>query len=342
MKIVVISSTVFPCPPKGYAGLEMVAYHCAKGLAEKGHEVSLIAPDGSECPGVTIIPTGPAGKVDEKSAYSKIWKHLADCEVVIDHSWGKWSYMGKIEGWLSKVPILGVLHAPVPTMFQTAPPVERPCFVCISEDQRRACISHLHVAARTCHNGVDTDFYQPLNVPRTDRYLFLARFSSIKGPLTAIRACQKAGVGLDLVGDTSITQEPALLEECKRLADGKQIRMIGPCTRGEAVFHYSQAKALLHPNKTFAEPFGLAPCEAQLCKTPVIAWENGAMRETIDNGKSGYLVESEEQLVNLLKEDAVSKLDRNYCREWASQFSVTRMVDRYDQLVHEAVEDGGW
>ena len=51
MKIAVVSSAVFPMRPPngtvGYSGLEVIAWQCAKGLAERGHQVVLIGPDDS-------------------------------------------------------------------------------------------------------------------------------------------------------------------------------------------------------------------------------------------------------------------------------------------------------
>ena len=53
MRVVVISTPIFRLGPmglQGYGGLEQIAWECAKGLAKLGHQVALIAPDGSECP----------------------------------------------------------------------------------------------------------------------------------------------------------------------------------------------------------------------------------------------------------------------------------------------------
>ncbi len=110
MKICVVSSTVFAVPLQGYGGLEAIAWHCARGLAAKGHDVILAAPDGSTCPGVRVLHTGVAGQHDEAMAYGKYWSVLKDADAVIDHSWQKWPYVGKAEGWL-KAPVLAVMHA---------------------------------------------------------------------------------------------------------------------------------------------------------------------------------------------------------------------------------------
>lgn len=278
----------------------------------------------------------------EKQAYSGYWAKLPNFDVVIDHSWEKWAYMLKVEGVL-KAPVLGVLHAPVNTMYNSPPPIEKPCLVCISEDQASGCREHLKREARVAYNGVDVDFYKNEGKKRNDRYLFLARMSTIKGPQIAQQCAVKCGVGLDMVGDDKFTGEPQLALELKsNCALNPRLRYVGPQNRSECAAWFNTNKALLHPNKVFREPFGLAPVEAQLCGMPVIAWDNGAMRETVKHGETGFLVKSEAEIEELIKSDAVSGLNRNNCREWASQFSYNRMIAQYENLCKEAIETGGW
>jgi glycosyltransferase involved in cell wall biosynthesis len=164
----------------------------------------------------------------------------------------------------------------------------------------------------------------------------------VKSPDICEDVCLETGTGLDLVGDTSITGEPDYLEKCKRKADGKQIKIVGGVTRGEAVWWYSQSKALLHLTKNFREPFGLAPVEAMACETPVLAWNYGALRETVKDKETGFLVTSEREAVQIIKDGGLDQIDRKKCREWASQFSVDRMILGYERLCVEAIEHGGW
>ena len=358
MKIVVISTPIFTVPLGGYGGLEAIAWQQAKGLAAKGHQVALVAPDGSSCPGAQIIPIGPAGQVDEKMAYGGFkearqgdqllrrshagyWQALHDFDVVIDHSWHKFSYDLKTEGRLP-APVLGWMHAPVDTMYKTLPPgVEKPCFVCISDDQRNHFEALFSRPARTCYNGIDLEMYKSIGIPRTKRFLFLARFSTVKSPHLSIEVCQKAGVDLDLVGDTKLTGEAEYLQSILHMADGQKIRFVGPATRGECVYWYSQARGFSHLCPNFREPFGLAPVEAMACGLPVLAWRFGALKETVKHGETGYLVSSTEEAVGLLRSSAMDEINRNRCRDWASQFSEDRMVSRVQELCEEALS-GGW
>lgn len=339
MRVCIISTTVMCLPPKGYSGLEQLAFQQAEGLSKKGHKVLLIAPIGS-IPPTNVELHGTTLGESEKQAYSGYWQRLTDFDVIIDNSWEKWSYMLKIEGKL-KQPILGVIHAPADTMYKEAPPVEKPCFVAISKDQTQAAEKCWKINVRTAYNGVDLDFYKPTQIQKTERYLFLARISSIKGPQIALEIAKKLGFGLDIVGDDKITGEPELAKKIREQSVGPIIYH-GGVTRDRAVEFFNAGKALLHMNKLFKEPFGLAPVEAQACGTPCIAFRNGAMPETIYHGETGFLVKSEEEVYELIKSHAVETIKPERCREWASQFSIQNMIDRYDALITEAIDSGGW
>lgn len=348
MKIGIISSTILTCPPRtptgeiGYGGLEQLAWQHAIGPADKGHEVNLIAPTGSIVDSRLTYHFTSLGE-SEKQAYSGYWQKLLSFDCIIDHSWQKWSMMLKMEGRLT-IPVLLWLHAPVDTMFQSKPPIDKPCFVAISQDQANHTKEHLNCEAKLCYNGVDHHFYNRISeIKRSDNYLFLARFSSIKGPDLAISAAKESNVNLDMVGDDTITGEPSLSmyiqEQCTL---SPKLRYIGPQSRSQCNLWFNRNKALIHPNMRYREPFGLAPVEAQLCGMPVIAWDYGAMRETIRHGETGFLVKSQEELVELLKTDAVSTIDPLNCTAWAMEFSYTNMINRVNELCHEAVETGGW
>lgn len=71
------------------------------------------------------------------------------------------------------------------------------------------------------------------------------------------------------------------------------------------------------------------------------------MKETIDEGTVGWLVNSVEEMVEVIKnphgDPGVSLEDmREYSVEWARQFSIENMVSRYEELCIEALDKGGW
>jgi glycosyltransferase involved in cell wall biosynthesis len=91
-----------------------------------------------------------------------------------------------------------------------------------------------------------------------------------------------------------------------------------------------EARALLHLIH-FEEPFGLSVIEAMACGTPVIAYPRGSMPELIDDGVTGFLVDSFDEAVAAI--DRIGEIDRAGCRRAVEQrFTVDRMVDQYLEL----------
>lgn len=340
MKICVISTTIMTVPPPGYSGLEQLAYQQAEGLSRRGHQVMLVAPIGSKPPPGVVLHGTTLGE-QEKQAYSGYWEKLPEFDVVLDNSWTKWAYVLKREGKLP-APVLGILHAPIEGMMGRRPDgVEKPCIVAISKDQAGAVAGHLGVEARVAYNGVDLSFYQP-NGARSDRYLFLARMSKLKGPHVAIAIAKKCGVNLDLVGDDTMVESREYMEGIKASCDSPKLVYHGAKPRNHCAQFFAQAKALFHFNFVFREPFGLAPIEAMAAGCPVIASDYGAMRETVKHGETGFLVRTMEEAEDLVRTNAVAALDPLKCRAWADHFSIENMILRYEELCNEAVKTGGW
>ena len=348
MKIAIISTNTITCPPTNpatgkscYAGIEQLTYQQAVGLYNRGHKVLLVAPHGSKVPdGIEHHPT-TLGELEQLS-YKFYEEKLKDVDVICDSSWNKWTVIGRKESKI-KAPSLLFVHCPVDTQYNVAPPIPKPCFVAISKDMAKHIKEYLGCEAKVCYNGVDVQDYKPTDRKRNNRYLFLARFSTIKGPDIACDIAKKCKVMLDLIGDDRITAEPQFLQEIKNQCSLSQyLRFIGPQTREQCASWFNSNKALLHPNKRYREPFGLSPVEAQLSGMPVIAWKYGAMPETIKHGETGFLVNSEEEMEELIKIDAVSTIKPGRCREWAMQFSYEKMIDRVEELCKEAISTGGW
>jgi glycosyltransferase involved in cell wall biosynthesis len=60
------------------------------------------------------------------------------------------------------------------------------------------------------------------------------------------------------------------------------------------------------------EPFGLVMIEAMACGTPVIAYRSGSVPEVIDDGITGFIVETVEEAANAVNQPA--RLDRKKVR----------------------------
>jgi glycosyltransferase involved in cell wall biosynthesis len=79
------------------------------------------------------------------------------------------------------------------------------------------------------------------------------------------------------------------------------------------------------------EPFGLAFIEALATVTPIISSPRGSLPELIEDGRHGFLVSSEDELVEACRK--VKTLDRAECRRWALEhYSPSRMAADYERV----------
>ena len=93
---------------------------------------------------------------------------------------------------------------------------------------------------------------------------------------------------------------------------------------------FARARALLHLN-TIPERFGLVLAEANAAGVPVIAMDLGSCREVIEDGRTGFLVNSVAQAAQAL--DRISEIDRSVCRQRVQRcFSISTMVEAYERV----------
>jgi glycosyltransferase involved in cell wall biosynthesis len=76
--------------------------------------------------------------------------------------------------------------------------------------------------------------------------------------------------------------------------------------------------------------------EALACGTPVIAFDNGSVSEIIDNGKTGFIVNSTEEAVKAINN--LNRISRYECRRvFEERFSSERMTQDYVSLYQSII-----
>src|SRR5207247_10795041 len=118
--------------------------------------------------------------------------------------------------------------------------------------------------------------------------LYFVRIHPDKGLADAIAVAKAAGLPLVIAG---IVHDRTYFErEIAPHVDGDRVRYVGSLGPAERDELLGSALALLHMVE-FAEPFGLSMIEAMACGTPVIARGRGAVREAVDEGLTGFVVD---------------------------------------------------
>jgi glycosyltransferase involved in cell wall biosynthesis len=111
------------------------------------------------------------------------------------------------------------------------------------------------------------------------------------------------------------------------------MQFIGEIGDHEKEAFYGGATALLFPID-WPEPFGLVVIEAMANGTPVIAFRRGAMPEIIDDGVTGFIVDSNDEAVAAVS--WATALDRRAIRRrFEERFLAERMAHDYLELYNE-------
>jgi glycosyltransferase involved in cell wall biosynthesis len=175
--------------------------------------------------------------------------------------------------------------------------------------------------------------------------VFLGRISPEKGLDTAIRVARRVGVPL-LIGarmplphlqDPNVRADWEYWEnEVQPLLEGRQVELLGQVAGRDKDELLRNAAALLFPIR-WPEPFGLVMVEALACGTPVLALRDGSVSELIEDGVTGFIRDSEDELVDAV--GRLTELDRRQCRAAAEhRFSPAAMADAYERVYRRLLE----
>jgi glycosyltransferase involved in cell wall biosynthesis len=210
-------------------------------------------------------------------------------------------------------------------------------FVSISQEQRRFLPSLNYVA--NIYHGIDVHNYgQP--VKHRGYLAFVGRISSQKRPDLAIIAAAQSNHKLVILGKYKDESREKDYYENTFLPTLKKYRSyvdwVGEGDEKTVKDVLRHAKGTLLP-VDFPEPFGLAAIESMASGCPVIAFGKGAYPETIVDGKTGFIVQNVEAMVE--KIPLLDSIERKACKlHVVRNFSVERMVDDYIALYEQIAQ----
>jgi len=331
VKAAILAPVAWRTPPRHYGPWEQVASNIAEGLIKLGVDVTLFATGDSITAGKlqSICEQGyeedrtQDAKVLECLHISNLMEQAADFDIIHNNfDFLPLSYTGLID-----TPVITTIHGfsstrivPVYQKYNS-----RGHYVSISNADRSPELDYI----ATVYNGLNTDDFKFTEQPQ-DYLLYFGRIHHDKGPLEAIEISKRASKRLIIAG---IIQDENYFKDLVEPKLNDQIQYIGPAGPDKRNELLGNALALLHPIN-FAEPFGMSVAEAMLCGTPVIAFNKGSMPELIQHEKTGFLVNTVDEAVEVI--DQLGSINRAYCREWAgSQFSKEKMAEDYFKLYQQ-------
>jgi glycosyltransferase involved in cell wall biosynthesis len=334
LKIAQVAPLIESVPPRLYGGTERVVAFLTDELARQGHDVTLFASGDSDtaarlfpaCPqalrlgGACQDPFAPHLLMLEKVAararqFDIIHFHISQLHFSLARRLST-AHITTLHGRLDLPELL-----PLYREFNDIPVVS------ISDAQR----TPLPDAgwAGTVHHGL------PLNLlrfhARPGRYLaFVGRISPEKRVDRAVAIATACGQRLRIAAKVDPADREYFEREIRHLLDHPLVEFVGEIDEVQKSDFLGGATALLFPID-WPEPFGIVMIEALACGVPVVAFRGGSVPEIIDEGVTGFVVDTVEEAIEATRN--VHRLDRRQCRAvFERRFNVTRMAADYVAL----------
>lgn len=324
MRIGILGPISWRTPPRQYGAWETVVTNLTEGLAQRGYDVTLFATADSITQ-ASLIAVAPRAFSEDETLDPKVWEALHVSEAM-EHAGGfdlihnNYDFLPLTYSRLIPTPMLTTVHGFSLDQFRLVYRKYREThFVSISNADRDPFLPYV----ATVYNGIKLDDFT-FNPSAADYLAFVGRIHNDKGVHLAIDVAERSGRPLIIAG---IIQDQEYFDTLVAPRLRGNIEFVGPVGPVERDKIFRDAYASLHMT-TIPERFGLAMAESMACGTPVIGTDRGSVREVVQNGVTGFVVDDVPQAV-----DSVAKirtLDRVACRERVARlFSVDAMVEGY-------------
>lgn len=354
LKLLFVSTSVGALGSGLGGGVELTLTNIAVAMRQRGHQVDVIAPDGSELPAIAhahqinLTPIKGQWQTMAQSQGREALIMLPENSVLGN----MWDYVRQVESQYDLVINFAYDWLPLYlTPFLQRPIAHLISMGSLSDAMDRAIAQTLdrfpgtigvHSVAqadtfvfgdrcRVLANGFDLSRYQFHAQP--DHALgWVGRIAPEKGLEDAIAASQVAKIPLRVWGAILDTD---YWNYAISGADPLGVQYQGFVGTQELQAGLGRCRALLTTPK-WVEAFGNVAVEALACGVPVIAYRRGGPAEIVESGKSGFLVEpdSVDELVAAIAK--VDQLDRRACRQRAeAEYSLAAMGDRVERWVEE-------
>ncbi|SDG42421.1 glycosyltransferase [Sulfitobacter delicatus] len=352
LRIAIVGHIRHPIAPPFKGGMEAFTHALARMLAERGHDVTLLASGDSATglpPGVKLLPICDA-HYDARfpwhnfhgtdvlndhldACYARAARLLLDGRFDVVHNNALHRFLPRLSR-AERLPMVTSLHIPPFKVLRRAitdgaAPWHLPTVV--SERQRdiwwpEGAPETSHVV----HNGIDLARW-PQGKLGDGSAVWAGRITPTKGTHLAAEAAQRAGVPLRIYG---IVEHEDYFNDAVKPHLHRAVEYVGHLNTADLVEAYGRASVALFTPQ-WEEPFGLAAVEAMATGLPVAATPHGAVEEVL--GEAGVIAseDTSEALADALRQALKISAEVPRARV-ARLFDARQMVDKFEALYRTA------
>jgi glycosyltransferase involved in cell wall biosynthesis len=344
LSILYISYPLLSISDASAGGAEQMLLTLQREMLRAGHRTTVAASDGSSVNGRLLATGEPVSSQDafenrEREHLQRILAYLRnhpdEFDLIHDESGGFFRHADECP-----VPVLATLH--LPRGFYREEWL-RLCtrnlsFNCVSQSQAQTLADPPNVIG-VVQNGIALNRF-PLRISNQNYLLWIGRICEEKAPHLAIAAAKRAGVPLVLVGQVyPFSYHQHYFEREIRPSLGRNVEFVDSPSLDRKLELLHNARALLLTS-TAEETSSLVAMEAMACGTPVIAMRRGAFPEIVEDGETGFVVESIEEIAAAVNRSA--EINPVACRRRVERrFSADRMAREYETLYYRLVAEHG-
>ena len=306
----------------------------ARGLIELGHRPTVFATGDSRCEGLLRWtmprPVWPLDTLTELRHVAFAWTEIAAGAFDVVHV--NHPLALPFCRLVRRPTVATVHHDRADTFAVHYASYPENAYVAISERQRE--LAPRVPFEATIHHGLAVDRY-PAGSGDEGYCAYLGRLAKEKGTDIAIDAARRAGAPIRLGGAAHAHEREFFEREIVPRLALPGVEWLGEVGGARKIALLRGASCLLFPIQ-WEEPFGLVMIEAMLVGTPVVAFPGGSVVEVIDEGITGYVVRSVDEMVGRIQ--AIAAFDRRRCRarareRWSSSRMAREHVDLYRRVI---------
>lgn len=333
MRIAQIAPLCEAVPPLYYGGTERVVAYLCNALVEMGHDITLFASAEARTRARLEPMRDQALRLDSCPLKSDVAAHLSMLDEVrqrrnefdVLHFHVDLLHYPMFEDVAERT--LTTLHGRLDLKDLPEAYARWPSYPLASiSNSQRAPIPDANWAA-TVYHGVPMANFRFSPAP-LGRYLaFLGRISPEKRPDRAIALARASGIPLKIAAKVDPADKAYFHRDIEPLFEDPLVEFVGEIGESDKPEFLGNALALLFP-VDWPEPFGLVLIESMACGTPVIAWKRGSVPEIVDDGVTGFVVESDAEALAAI--GRIKTLNRLRIRHISQRrFSAHSMAKRY-------------